>query len=99
MSEEKSKQIKIDLKIPDDQRLGVYANHMLVQFTPTEFQIYFTYIVPAGENSDKIDAEVVSKVNLSTELLPTIIRALEENYRMFLAARQQASKKKDKEND
>jgi hypothetical protein len=99
LAENVQKSLKIKLNLPQELRHGVYANYMIVQHTPYEFQVHFAYIMPSQEGSDAIEADVVAKVNIPTELMPGMIRALEENFQKFRENVKKTEKETEKTNE
>ncbi len=84
MAENTPKTAKIKLNFPQEIRHGVYANYLVVQNTPYEFQLNFAYLVPPQQDTAETEADVVAKINIPLNLMPGIIRALDENFQNFL---------------
>lgn len=69
---------KLNLHVSDEQRLGTYANFLLVSHSPHEFTLDFCQVVPGGEPG-KPRAEVVSRVKVAPTLVGKLIQALNTN--------------------
>jgi hypothetical protein len=93
LSDEKPKTVPIRLNLPEDQKRGLYANYLLVNFTQYEFRLHFAYIShPEKENEDAV-ADVVAKINIPIEMMPEVIKALEQNHEKFKQAQKMLKEK------
>ena len=86
------RKVPLDRRIPVGQR-AVFSNHMVVQNEPGVFQLFFFQInhpllaIDDPELLQKelakiesIDAECVSRVIVPVNLMPAIIKALQDNF-------------------
>lgn len=99
LAENSLKAAKIKLNFPQEIRHGVYANYMEVRHTAYEFQLHFAYLAPPQQDMEEIEAEVVAKVNIPLNLMPGVIRALEENFQQFLDNVRKIEKETEKPNE
>ncbi len=72
MSDQKSEQKKLPVKLPDEVLSGVYANQMMVSHTREEFLLDFINLFPP-------QGVVNARVIVSPGHLKRMIRALSEN--------------------
>ena len=70
----KSKEQRIQIEIPEELQDGVYANMAVISHSPSEFVVDFIRILP---NSEK--AKVKSRVILTPEHAKRLLKALQEN--------------------
>lgn len=98
-SENAPKPLEIGYTSPEIKR-GVYANHLIVQSTPFEFQLSFIYLAPQIPGSDEPPkAEVVAKINLPLGIMPGVIRALDESFRKHFERVNESKKESEKPNE
>jgi hypothetical protein len=69
---------RIDIKVPDEQKHGTYANFLVVSHTAHEFTLDFCQVIP-GSDPSRMEAEVVSRVKLAPTMIGKVIRALNDN--------------------
>jgi hypothetical protein len=72
----------VTIKIPDDVRLGVYANFLNVQKSPWDYTLSFCHIAPPGEKEEaanNLEATVVARVVIASNLMDLVIRALQRS--------------------
>lgn len=93
------KQFEVGYTSPEIRR-GVYANHLIVQSTPFEFQLNFVYFAPPlpGAN-EKTGAEVVAKINMPIGIIPGVIRALDESFKKYRERMIESEKESEKPNE
>ena len=72
MSEKPSNKRRLQIKVPDDQLRGTYANQMVVSHTGEEFLLDFVNLFPP-------QGLVTARVIVSPGHLKRMIRALQEN--------------------
>ncbi len=68
----------------------IYSNYVVVRHTQVDFSMEFCEITPANEEEIKevertkqIRAYVRTKIALPTKLIPSLIQALEDNYKKY----------------
>lgn len=81
--ENQATSVKIRLKLPDEDRHGLYANYLLINFTRYEFRLHFAYLSHPEKEGDDAIADVVAKINVPIEMMPEIIGALQQNFEKF----------------
>jgi hypothetical protein len=69
---------QLNVSVPEDIKLGTYANFLVVSHSPHEFTLDFCQVLPGRENA-KVKAEVVSRVKVAPTVVGKIIRALNTN--------------------
>jgi hypothetical protein len=95
MPKNKTTEIEQEVKIPikwhtPDNMVTRYATNMLVQTIENEFKISFFEIIPEirlDPNSPppkEVRADCVAKVIVSPEKLPSIIKALQDQYDKYI---------------
>ena len=83
--EEDRKQVRLNVKLPEQQAAGVWANFARVNHSEHEFTIDFVRIDYGSvtEDSDEADGIVVARVGVSPLFVRQLITALEENWSTY----------------
>ena len=76
--DDRPKQSKINIKVDDDRKFGVYANFLVVSHSAHEFTLDFCQVMPGSEQG-KVQAEVVTRVKIAPTMVGKVIRALNTN--------------------
>ena len=98
-SEDTPKESEIKYSSPEVKR-GTYANFLIVQFTPFEFQLNFAYAIPPLQSAnEEVETEIVAKINIPVNLMPSVIRALDESFQKFRVKMTEAQKESEKANE
>lgn len=71
---EGGQQPSIQLKVPEDQQSGVYANAVSVNLNQNEVILDFGYIIP---NMKPTTIKVVSRVNMSHKTAESFLKVLQ----------------------
>lgn len=66
---------QLRVNVPEDHKLGVYANSVLVHATAHEFTIDFCQLIP-GSTGEQRKVEVVSRIKLPPTAIGPAIQAL-----------------------
>jgi hypothetical protein len=77
--------------IPDDPGLPrTYSNFCAIQHSPFDFTLTFCEMMPLtdaqfvpGQDHQMIKAPVKAKVVIPVQIIPGLVAALQENYRMY----------------
>jgi len=78
MSEEKKKDVKLEIQVDDDVAQGVYANLAVVNHSDAEFTIDFIFVQPQAPR-----AKVRSRVITSPKHIKRLLLALEDNLKKY----------------
>jgi len=78
MSEEKKKDVKLEIQVDDDVAQGVYANLAVVNHSDAEFIIDFIFVQPQAPR-----AKVRSRVITSPKHVKRLLLALEDNLKKY----------------
>lgn len=68
---------KIDVRVPDDQKQGTYANLLVVSHGPHEFTLDFAQFQPGREGA--VGAEVVQRIRIAPTMVGQVMQALNAN--------------------
>ncbi len=74
---------RIDVRIPDEVRLGAYANFVMVTHTAYEFTLTFCQIEAGSAEEEDLKAEAVARVKLPPSIVARMREALDENIAMY----------------
>ena len=99
MSNKEQKKSEISLRVPEHLRYGTYSNYFLSQFTEHEFRLHFGYLNPPEKEGDGLFADCMAKINIPTELMPQIIRAMQDNYDKYLVLKKEMKASSGDSND
>lgn len=78
-----ARSIPIKLVVPDGIE-AVYSNFMQVTYTPYEFVITFARIAPVvAPTAEFAEAKAVSQILVPHQLMPKIVKILQENLSKF----------------
>jgi hypothetical protein len=77
VADEPSQEIQVEL--PEDLDVGVYANFALVQSGEHDFVIDFCQLTPPREEGDSPRARVVSRVRIAPTFVGPLLQALSQN--------------------
>lgn len=77
-NDNKPKEQRLQIEVPEDMQDGVYANMAVISHSPSEFILDFIRILP---NTDK--AKVKSRVILTPEHAKRLLKALQENIKNY----------------
>lgn len=69
---------QLNVSVPEDLKLGTYANFLVVSHSPHEFTLDFCQVLPGREGA-KVKAEVISRIKVAPTVVGKIIRALNTN--------------------
>ena len=69
---------RIDVRVPEDQKTGTYANLLVVTHGPHEFTLDFAQFQPSNDGT-KVTAEVVQRVRIAPTLVGQVMQALNAN--------------------
>ncbi|MBE0500669.1 MAG: DUF3467 domain-containing protein [Desulfuromonadales bacterium] len=78
MSEEKKKDVKLEIQVDDDVAQGVYANLAVVNHSDAEFIVDFIFVQPQAPR-----AKVRSRVITSPKHVKRLLLALEDNLKKY----------------
>ena len=78
MSEEKAKEVKLEIQVDEDIAQGVYANLAVVNHSDAEFTLDFIFVQPQAPR-----AKVRSRVITSPKHVKRLLLALEENLKKY----------------
>ncbi|MBC7793855.1 MAG: DUF3467 domain-containing protein [Clostridia bacterium] len=78
MSDDRGKQVQIQIQLDDDVAQGIYVNLALVNHTETEFTIDVMYLQPQQPK-----AKVRSRIISSPKHTKRMLAALQENVRRY----------------
>lgn len=67
---------QVNVQVDDDLRRGVYANFVVVSHSAHEFTLDFCQIMPRGEGTGTVTAEVVSRVKIAPTMVGRVLNAL-----------------------
>ena len=70
---------KVNVQVDDDLRHGVYANFLVVSHSPHEFTLDFCQVMPRGDATGTVTAEVVSRVKIAPTMVGRVLSALNTN--------------------
>ena len=88
--DDKGGERKIPYELPsyDEQPEAIYANHVIVSHTQSEFNLFFSRINPIVTNNQipkgktaKLD--IVARIILPPKIMPDLIKAFESNLKKF----------------
>ena len=68
---------KIDVRVPDDQKQGTYANLLVVTHGAHEFTLDFAQFQPSTDGT--VSAEVVQRIRIAPTLVGQVMQALNAN--------------------
>jgi len=78
MSEEKAKEVQLEIQVDDDIAQGVYANLAVVNHSDAEFILDFIFVQPQAPR-----AKVRSRIISSPKHVKRLMLALEENLKKY----------------
>jgi len=88
--DEKGKEKLLPFKLPnyEEQPKEIYSNHVIINHTPTEFNLFFTRInpiitknqIPKGHSAK---LEVVARITLPAQIIPGFLKAFETIFNQF----------------
>ena len=70
---------QVNVQVDDELRHGVYANFLVVSHSPHEFTLDFCQVMPRGDSSGNVTAEVVSRVKIAPTMVGRVLNALNTN--------------------
>lgn len=70
---------QVNVQVSDELRHGTYANFLVVSHSPHEFTLDFCQVMPRGDGSGNVTAEVVSRVRVAPTLVGRVLNALNTN--------------------
>ncbi len=70
---------KVNVKVDDERRHGTYANFLVVSHSPHEFTLDFCQVMPRGDQTEAVNAEVVSRVKIAPTMVGRVLNALNTN--------------------
>jgi len=71
---------EIQIEVPPEVEVGVYANFALVSAGPHDFMIDFCQVMPqSGDEDDPPRARVVSRVRIAATFMVPLMQALSQN--------------------
>ena len=70
---------QVNVQVEDDLRHGVYANFLVVSHSPHEFTLDFCQVMPRGDATGAVTAEVVSRVKIAPTMVGRVLHALNTN--------------------
>ena len=82
------KRFPFELTNYEDQPREIYSNHVIINNSPTEYNLFFTRINPIisknqAPSGKSAKLEVVARITLPPKIIPGIIKALENTYKKF----------------
>ena len=80
MADQKQKQQKLNLELPEEVAEGIYSNLAIISHSSSEFVIDFVRLVP---NVPK--AKVKSRIIITPQHAKRLMRALQDNVKRFEA--------------
>lgn len=69
----------VNVQVDDDLKHGVYANFLVVSHSPHEFTLDFCQVMPRGDASGRVTADVVSRVRIAPTMVGRVLQALNTN--------------------
>ncbi len=89
--------LQLHVCIPDNLSPAVYANHMTISRTPSEFVITFVQIPPLRDEVARaevrekgiLEVEAVANVVVSQQFLPDIVETLQRNMERTATAKEE----------
>jgi len=69
---------QVNVVVPDEVKLGEYANFLLVSHSPHEFTLDFCQLLP-GKEQGKVNAQIVSRVRIAPTMVGRVLNALNTN--------------------
>ena len=70
---------RVNVQVDDELKHGVYANFLVVSHSPHEFTLDFCQILPRGDASGQMTADVVSRVRIAPTMVGRVLQALNTN--------------------
>lgn len=70
---------ELQIEVPPDVEVGVYANFALVAAGPHDFMIDFCQLAPQRSDDDPPRARVVSRVRIAPTFIGPLLQALSQN--------------------
>ena len=76
--------------VEDEPVERIYSNYVVIRHSPYDFSLEFCELLPSDERSTKImektgkvEAHVRTKIVLPTRVIPSLIQALDGNYKKY----------------
>ena len=70
---------EIQIEVPPEVEVGVYANFALVAAGPHDFMIDFCQLAPLRNEDDPPRARVVSRIRIAPSFIVPLMQALSQN--------------------
>lgn len=83
MGENEPREVRLNIRIPEQQQAGVWANFARVNHSDHEFTIDFIRIDYGQIQDDEMLSVVVARVGVSPLFVRQLIDALEENWAKY----------------
>lgn len=82
-AENDKRELQLQVRIPEQQQVGVWANFARVNHSEHEFTIDFVRIDYASVSDDQVQGIVVARVGVSPLFVRQLIGALEDNWAKY----------------
>jgi Protein of unknown function (DUF3467) len=77
VNEEPAQEVQVE--VPPELEVGVYANFALVSFSEHDFNIDFCQILPQPSETNQPKVRVVSRVRIAPSFIGPLLQAISQN--------------------